>query len=398
MSRKTTILICLVILLAGGGLTTLIFSTEPTAQQTGATRESAMLVDVTQAVKGDFTPTVSVMGTVQPSQDIMLSPRVSGQITSRSPSFTPGGYVREGEILLQIDSADYRNELMQRKSELEQAQADLVLELGRHQAAQKEYQLFGDTLSAENRARLLREPQLNSARASVNSAQAAVEQAQLQLQRSTIRAPYDAYVLSRNVNIGSQVAPGETLGRLVGLDTYWVEATVPQSKLRMLTFPQDDAGEGSEVTIRNRTAWGPDEYRTGNLYRLIGALEQQTRFARVLVEVDDPLSYREDNTGKPSLMIGSYVELDISGRQLDDVVRVSRDYVRDGDTIWIMNEDGNLDIRQANIVFEDATYAYVSEGVEEGERIVTTNIATISQGAPLRLQGSADNDNGATAE
>ena len=386
MNWKTTLLICLGILVGGGTVTAVIFSTEPTAQRTGASRETAMLVDVVTVERDTVQPTIEAMGTVQPSQDIMLSPRVSGRVIRRSDNFTPGGYVEEGEVLLQIDPSDYRNTLQQRKSELRQAESDLTLEMGRQDVAQQDYQLLADSLSGANKALVLRRPQLNSARSAVESARAAVEQAQLELQRTTIRAPFDAQIVGRNVNVGSQVAPGDNLGRLVGLDTYWVEATVPLSKVRWLSLP-DEGGTASSVRVRNRTAWPEGQHREGRLFRLVGTLEEQTRMARVLIEVPDPRAYRSDNADRPTLMIGSYVETAIQAEPLENVVRLNRDYVRDDETVWVM-EDDKLQIRDAKIVFRDAQYAYVAEGLNDGDQVVTTNLSTVSDGAPLRLEGS----------
>lgn len=70
---------------------------------------------------------------------------------------------------------------------------------------------------------------------------------------------------------------------MVGLEEYWVEATVPVSKLRWINFPENDSEAGPEVSIRNRTAWSDEMSRTGYLYKIIGALEDQTRLARVLI-------------------------------------------------------------------------------------------------------------------
>ncbi len=387
MNWRKTLLICFIILIAGGGLTALIFSTEPTATRSGATQETAMLVDVIEVRHGNFQPTIQAMGTVIPSQDIMLSPRVSGQIIERAEEFTPGGHVEKGDMLLQIDPADYKNTLQQRKGDLQQAMADLNLEMGRQEAAKKEYQLYGDTLSGQNKARVLRQPQLESARASVESAQAAVEAAELNLERTTIRAPFDAHILSRNVNVGSQVAPGNTLGRLVGLETYWIEATIPLSKLRWLNISEGNSSQGSEVRIRNRTAWQDGEFRTGSLFKMVGTLEEQTRMARVLITVPDPLAYRDENSGAPSMMIGSFVETSIKAVELEDVIRLNRDYVRQDETVWVM-EDGKLRIHEVDIVMQDANYAYISDGLSENARVVTTNLSTVTDGAGLRLEGS----------
>lgn len=384
MNWKKTLIICCIILLTGGAVTALIFSTEPTARRSGATKETAMLVDVTTVQRDTFRPTIEVMGSVQPSQDIILSPRVTGKVIDRADSFTPGGYAEEGDTLLQIDPSDYRNTLRQRQSELQQAKADLKIERGRQEVALEEYQLIGDTLAGMNKALVLREPQLESVQSEVASARAAVEQAELELQRTTITAPFNAHILSRNVNIGSQVAPGDNLGRLVGRDAYWVEATVPLSHIRWLTFPGDQKEKGSKVRIRNRTAWEKGTERTGYLHEMVGTLEEETRMARVLITVPDPLAYQPENKDQPSLMIGAFVEASIQTNPLPDVVRVNRDYIRKNETVWVM-EDGELRIREVDIRFRDEQYAYISGGLKDQDQVVTTNLSTVTDGAKLRL-------------
>lgn len=390
MDPQKILFICIGIMVFAGVVTLLIFYTEPTAEQQGAQRETAMLVDVVEAEKDDYRPTIQVMGTVRPSQDINLSPRVSGEVIERSDSFTPGGYVEKGEKLLQIDPADYENVLEQRRSELRQAQADLDIEMGQQDVAEQDYQLFADTLSDEKKSLVLREPQLESAKSSVESAEAALKQAQLDLERTSIEAPFSAHILSRNANVGSQVAEGENLGRLVGLETYWVEATVPVSKLQWISLP-DGNESGADVRIQNRTAWPEDSYREGNLFRTVGTLEDQTRMARVLVAVPDPRAYKTDDPEVPKLMLGSFVEVNIEANELSDVIRLDRDYVRDDETVWIM-EDEELRIKPVEITFQDSEYAYISSGMDEGDQVVTTNLSTVSDGAPLRLEEDENND------
>ncbi len=387
MDWKKTLIICCIILFVGTIITVVIFSTEPTAKRVTATKQTAMLVDVIKAERGTFRPTIAAMGTVEPAQDIILSPRVSGEIIKRSPSFTPGGIVEKGETLLQIDPADYQNALQQRKSDLHQATADLNIEMGRQDVALKDYQLLDENLSSENKELVLREPQLNAARARVEAARAAVQQAELNLQRTTVKAPFDAHILHRNVNLGSQVSPGDNLGRLVGLDTYWVATTCPLSKLQWLSFPDNTRKVGSEVQIRNRNAWPEGIYRTGHLYKLVGALDEQTRMARVLVSVQDPLAHQTNPSELPALMIGSFVETRIQGKKITDVIRLNRDYVRKNDTVWIM-KDGKLHIRNIDIIFRDANYAYIKSGLNKDEQVITTNLSTVTDGAPLRLQST----------
>jgi RND family efflux transporter MFP subunit len=381
---KTTIAICTMILLLAASVITVIHLTEPKAQRTSASKRTAMLVEVTRGERGTFQPEILVMGTVRPEKEIVLSPRVGGEIVSISESFTPGGFVEEGEVLLQIDPADYEVILLQRESELLQASADLELELGRQDLAQKDYKKLEGTISTEYKSLVLRRPQLNIARARVESAEAAVRRARLDLERTRVRAPFAAHIINREANVGSQVSAGEPLGELVGVRHYWVEAAVPVSNLRWIDFSGDRVPAGAAVQVRNRVAWPEDTFREGSVHRLIGELEDQTRLARVLLTVADPLSHEPESAGLPPLMIGSFVEARIAGIPIEDVIRIDRDYVRKDDTIWI-DDAGVLRIRDLDIVFRDDKFAYVRSGLSSEDQVITTNLATVFDGAALRL-------------
>ncbi|MCB7479707.1 efflux RND transporter periplasmic adaptor subunit [Christiangramia sediminis] len=390
MKKKKILIICGGILLVAAVITILIFLTEPTASSEGATKQMAMLVEVETAEKGDFNPVIVATGTVEPVEDVMLSPLVGGQIIKRDPSFTPGGFVKKGDILLQIDPSDFRNTVQLRRSELEQARTDLDVERGRQEVAEEDLELLGiDSLSPQQKSLVLRKPQLNSVQANLKSAEAAVDQAQLNLNRATIKAPFDAHILSQNVTEGSQVAPGDNLGRLVGTKFYWVTLTLPVNKLKWLYFPGNDSEMGSPVKIMNSTAWGKDAYREGYLYKQIGALDGQTRLARILVRVPDPLA-QNINEDKPELMIGSFVEAHVQAKGIANVVRLNRDHIRSNQTVWVM-DNGALSIRNAEILLTDSKYAYITKGVEEGDKVVTTNLSTVSNGIKLRTGADTTN-------
>ncbi|MCW8871024.1 MAG: efflux RND transporter periplasmic adaptor subunit, partial [Xanthomonadales bacterium] len=298
-------------------------------------------------------------------------------------------FVAEGETLLQIDPADYQANLLQRQSELRQASADLELELGRQELAKQDYEDLKGTISSQYETLVLRAPQLNIARARVEAAEAAARRAELDLERTRIRAPFAAHILSREANVGSQVGPGETLGRLVGIESYWVEAAVPVSNLRWIEFPQDTGAPGASARVRNRAAWPEGMFREGRVHSLIGALEDETRLARILVTVPDPLAHDPDSAGLPPLMVGSFVETRVEGKPIENVIRISTDYLRQNDTVWV-NESSMLRIRPVEVVFRDQEYVYISAGLDEDDLVVTTNLATVVDGAPLRLEGAAE--------
>ncbi|WP_182866580.1 efflux RND transporter periplasmic adaptor subunit [Stieleria mannarensis] len=391
-------LACCLILGASAAAIVVINRTEPTAQQISATRKSAALVDTITVQRGTFRPRLSVLGTVEPAQDIVLSPRVSGQVIELSPRFVPGGMVRAGDLLLRIDPADFENTLSIRKSELEQAQASLEIEQGRQSLAEKELSLLEGTIGDANRSLVLREPQIASIRAEFSAAKAAVERAELDLQRTRVVAPFDAQILSRSVNVGSQVSPGDELARLVGVAEYWVMAAVPVRSLPWVQFPEpvdqqatnndgefiDDQGatenNGSTVRLRNPGAWPQGAERIGQVARMIGTLDQQTRLARVLVTVPDPLG---ESDQAPPLILDTLIETEIEGKPIEDVVRLERKYIRDSDTVWVMKDDV-LEIRDTEIVFRDAEYAYIRQGLADGEEVVVTTLATVAPGIGLR--------------
>lgn len=379
---------CVAILGASAAAIVVINRTEPTAQQVNNRRKSAALVETVIARRGTYSPQLVVLGDVRPAQDIVLSPRVRGQVLELSQNFVPGGMIREGEVLLQIDPADFENALSIRRSELLQVEASLEIEEGRQSLAKKELALLGDSIDETNRALVLREPQFASIRSQVAAAKAAVERAKLDLERTQIVAPFDAQILRRTANVGSQVGPGDELGQLVGIDEYWIMVAVPVRNLRWVLFPDGDR-LGSKVTLRNADAWGADVSREARVSRMIGTLDQESRLARVLVTVDDPLS---QNTDAPPLILDTLIESQIEGKPIDNVVRLKREYIHDRDTVWIKS-NGKLEIRETLIDFRDAEYAYIREGVEDGEEVVTTTLATVADGIGLRnLEASAEPD------
>ena len=389
-----TAIACLLIVPGSCAVVVVIRRPQRAAERIEATRKAAALVETITVERGTYSPSLVVLGTVEAAQDIVLSPRVGGQIVEVAPTFVPGQTVREGDVLLRIDPADFENALSISRSELEQAEAALEIEQGRQLLAEKELALLEGTISITNTSLVLRKPQLASITAEVTAAEAAVERAKIDLTRTTIKAPFDAQILSRSVNVGSQVGTGDELARLVGVNEYWIMAAVPIRSLQWIQFPDSD-GEGSNVTLRNPDTWPPGAERCARVSRMIGALDQRTRLARVLITVEDPLA-RE--TEGPPLILDTLLETDIEGRPIENVFRLARDYVHERDTVWVM-QDAQLVIREVDIVFRDAENAYIRDGLEDGDEIVTTTLATVADGIGLRKVNAApEESDGANEE
>jgi RND family efflux transporter MFP subunit len=360
-----------------------LIKTPPRAQSKPAQRQ-ATLVEV-QPVEFKTQPVrIEAMGTIQPAQTIELMPRVGGEVHWVSPDFVPGGTFRKDAKLVQIDPVDY--ELAKRAAEktVTEARTQLRIEEGAQTVAREDFELLGEVVGAEDRDLVLRKPQLEIAEATLGAAEAELERAQIDLSRATVRAPFNAIVQGRPVNVGARVTATTSLAVLIGTDHYWVEATVPVGEIKWITFPGPDSTEGSTVRIYDDAAWGVDEFRTGTVKRLAASLEEQGRMAQIIIEVEDPLSLEE--SGKPQLLIGSFVRVEFEGRELENVAHLPRSLVHEDDRVWVFADDGTLDIREVEVAVRGRDYVVVTSGLNPGERLVTTDLSAPVQGMALRIE------------
>jgi len=188
-------------------------------------------------------------------------------------------------------------------------------------------------------------------------------------------------VRSKNVDIGSQVSAQEKLAELVGTDEYWIQASIPVEQLSWIKIPRNPADPGSEVRIFYRNA---DE-RTGRIIKLLGTLETEGRMARILVSVKDPLGLKVAGSNQLPLLIGEYVRIEIEGRQLQNVYRIPRSALRDDANLWIVSNDGKLDIRKVKIIWRDTQTVLLQDGLEPGDRLIVSDLASPIQDMPVQI-------------
>ncbi len=346
---------------------------------------------------------------------------------------------REAECArLKAVLAQRRSEVLERQAALSQREADvrkaenqiveaeaaLRLEEGLQAVAKREFELLGESVKPEDRELVLRQPQLRAAKAAlatasatkasadaarqaaaamVKSAEAAADaaesaagaaevtlrKARLDLERTTLRAPFNALVEAKLVDPGSQVSPTSRVARLVGTDVYWVEASVPVDRLKWIRFPAENGKTGSPVRVFDAAAWGDGVHRAGKVLRLTGALEPEGRMARVLAAVADPLALTSENDGRPALLLGSYVRIEIDGGELQDVIALERNQLREGDRVWVMDAEDRLAIRPVTVAVRNRDRVLVTKGLKDGDRVVTTDLATPVSGMLLRTKAAA---------
>ena len=350
----------------------------------------ARLVETVSVSYGEQQVSISALGTVQAAQHVILRPQVDGEVVEISQQLVPGGYFQAGKRLLRIDASDYRLAVKQRESDLARARAELAMEQGNQAIARRENEILGEVLTDQESGLVLRKPQLAMARASVTAAQAALDNAHLALSRTIIMAPFDALVMSESVDLGTRLTSQSEIATLVGTDVYWVELSVPGGQLKWIRLPGVDEGMGAAAKLYQDAVWGPGEYRGGHVIRLLGEVGDAGRMARVLVAVEDPLAILVQNAGAPRLLIGAYLRAEIVGRTLPAAVALNREWLRDGNRVWIMNEDDQLEIRALEIAYRGSEEVFVTGGLADGERIVTSGIAAVAAGMPLRVDSGGN--------
>ncbi len=376
-------------LACGVAITVYLMKTSPEAKP-GKRPPTATLVEVQKAMVMPQLAIISGMGEIVPAREIELKPRVSGEIMHLSEEFIPGGYFLAGEKMLTIDPVDYALVIRQLESEAAKAESDLALEMGNQRIAEKELLILNESVSAEEKALILRKPQLEKLQASKDFAEAKLSQARLNLQRTEINAPFNSVINSRDVNLGTRVTESTVLAHLVGTDRFWLRLTLPVDQLQWLNIPSTKDEEGSSVRIYTQQSNDPAAFRVGKVIRLAASLEEQGRMAQLLVSIDDPLCRKEENHGKPQLLLGSYVRADIEGKTIENGISIDRANIHDGNHIWLMDEDGSLVIRPIEITFRNRDKVIVKKGISAGERIITSSLASPVAGIPLRLEGQVE--------
>ncbi len=379
------LVLSLVVLICGVVLAMWLLQTSPKAkpQKKG---QNGVLVEVNTLTAVSERIHLSALGTVQPALEVKLHARVSGEILAMSENVIPGGYVKKGEVLFQLDPIDYEIIAKQLASQVQKAEYDLELERGNQLVARKEFELLGEKVRPEEKNLILRQPQLKILTAALETARAKYEKVQLDIARTSVKAPFNGVIQSRSVNIGSQITVSTPLVTLVGTDEFWVAVALPVRKLRWLMVPGDNNGRSSSVTITSDSNWGEGVARKGQVVRLAADLEEKGRMAKLLVSVKDPLLLQGEEADAPPLLIGSYVQVEIAGKQLKNAVMISRKHLRDGNAVWLMDAAKTLKIRRVDILYKDHDRVYIT-GVREGEKIIISDLSVAVEGMVVRLQG-----------
>ncbi|MDQ8201876.1 efflux RND transporter periplasmic adaptor subunit [Pelagicoccus sp. SDUM812003] len=329
----------------------------------------------------DYTVTLHSQGTVKARTESSLIPEVRGRIVSIAPNFQEGAFFEEGEVLLKIDDRDYLTELTVAEAQLAQAELTFMQETARYDQARRDWDRLNPGMEATELT--LREPQLRQANAAVASAKARVETAKLNLERTEVRAPYAGRVLTKSVDVGQFVSTGNELARIYAVDYAEVRLPLTASQMGFLDLPS--IYRGSNPSIENgplvtlKSSVGGNVYSwEGRVIRSEGAVDTRTRQLFVVAQIQDP--YGKSVPGRPPLKVGTFVEAEIEGTVLEDVVVIPRKLYRENSYVLVVNEKSNLDRRDVETIWEDKESIIVKSGLRPGELLCLTDV-------PYALEG-----------
>jgi RND family efflux transporter MFP subunit len=359
------------------------------APQKEVKENPGVLVQVITAYKENHQVVVAGTGTVHSRREASITPQVSGKVSFVTDRFVAGGFFKKGDLLFAIEKVDYELAVERANASLAQAELELAQEESNARIARLEWERLSIKNTEEPNPLVLYEPQLKKARANVASAKAARKQAQLDLDRTRLYAPFNCRVRKEEVALGQHIRSGTNVALVAGTDHAEIIVPLSFDEMHWLKIPRHGSTiQGSSATVRIMSGYTSYSWE-GKVVRSLGEVDEKGRMARVVVSVTDPyrLSMKRTN-GEPDLEVGMFVEVDMFGEKLADVVMLPRGAVREGNTVWIADDQNMLRIRPVKILRSEKENVIVQSGLSDGDRVVLTKIQGAADGMKLRpLEG-----------
>ncbi len=344
-------------------------------------------VEVLPARVQDERAVIIAYGTVNVHQRLIVKPEISGRVVKLNPRLVIGETLNKGAALLQIDPRDYRVAVDDRRASLAKAEFDLKVELGNQAVAKREWSLLTPSageVNALSRQLALRRPHLKEKRMALVAAKSRLRKAQLDLQRTVLRAPFNALVLDESVEMGQLINTQSSVATLVGTDEFRVQVSVPIQQLDWIAFPDAGHPQGALVRVIRERGGNEPVVRQGTVVELLGDVTQNGRMARVLVSIADPLELENPTRVRRPLLLGEYVRVEIEGPELHDVIALPRHTIREGTRVWVKNAENQLEIRPVEVVLSRKDTVLIGQGLRDGEEVITSELSAAIPG--LRVQ------------
>jgi membrane fusion protein (multidrug efflux system) len=309
----------------------------------------------------EWPATLGAIGTVVAVRGVTVSADLPGMV--ESITFDSGRAVREGEVLVRLDTRQERAQLAAAEAQLELARLNLDRGRGlRDQGviAQAEF----DRVYAEN-----------------TQAQARVGEIRATIERKVIRAPFTGVLGIRQVNLGQYLVGGAPIVPLQAIDPVYVNFSVPQQEVGRLHA-------GGEVRLSAEGDSGGEF--AGRITAVDSVVDESTRNVQVQATVPNPGSRLH-----PGMFVETRVLLG-AGQTIVSLPASAISYAPFGDSVFVVGDvqgpSGQTyrGVRQQFVKLGAARGDQVAllSGVKPGEEVVSSGAFKLRNGAAIRVQNN----------
>lgn len=329
------------------------------------------------------TPKIKTFGNTRSFFEANISAQVGGEIKTVSNIFNVGNTVRQGDLLVEIDPADHLTIIAQSEAALTQAQQTVAEEKTRSVIAEEDWVASGRDLARASDF-TLRKPQLAAAESTVASAEASLQQARLNLERTKVRAPFDAIVTARSASPGNVASIGLTLGTLISRDKSEVRLPLTPEQVALIKIPGSSSTVATD-SVSTAVVTSPAQPHLEWLARLVRTepgVDLQNQVVYVIAEIDNPFDDPEK-----FLPIGAFVNVEIPARPVSDCYQIPATALVEDSFVWLINGEDMLQKQavERRHSSEDLTLVGLSEPpIADPLRIAIRPLASFEEGQKVK--------------
>jgi RND family efflux transporter MFP subunit len=341
------------------------------------------VVSVLRAQPSEISLAVNTQGTVEARRRINLVAEVAGKVSTVSERFEEGAFFDQGDVLLQLEQADYEFAIARAQSQVAAAEQRLAEERGRNRQAKREWRELG---TVEANALFLRQPQMKAAEAALKASVADLSAAQLALSRTEIRAPFSGRIESKRADLGQYIAPGAAVAEIYATDIVDVALPLNDSQLAALKLPMN-ANVALGIPVILSTAFGGREWQwQAQIRRVQAVVDRQSRTVNAIAEVLQP--FESEISGRPPLTPGMFVRAEIPTPPIPNLVQLPSSALRSDNTVLVVGTGEKLVRQPVTVQRRTEQWAWVS-GLTEGSRIVRAQTGLLVVGLTVEVAGTA---------
>ena len=338
------------------------------------------MVDSTSLEKTSIDIIIDSQGTIIPRTESQLYPEIRGEVVYVSPKLDEGSSFNEGDILLRIDSRDYELDIKAAEANLDDAKTALSIAQAESNFEREQWELSNSGDASDLRLKI---PQLKKAESTVEAAEANLEKLKRNLEKTTIKAPYDGLVRKKNVDRGTVIGPGYLIANIYAIDYVEVKLPIPDEDLSFLDIPLD----GSQINKSNQplvmlkgSLGGKNIEWEGRIVRMEAEFDPKSRMAILIARVSDPYKY------KFPLRVGQFVEAEITGRNYNNLYIIDRELIKNNNQVVTINKaDSTLKYEDINVLRYVDDTALINGGLPDEVSICITNLDIMYNGMKIRI-------------